>query len=210
MEGPSPERSSTAGCGRGRGETAYRSGRFGNGGNGALARKADASANLRPRACPPYPVIPPGLLFVFLTLAAVVGVSPSAEAAKRRDLARDEKRGGHTLARHVGLSDAELRERLRRDQRISAASTYTDRLTAEEAVAAAIMASKKRIDRWVRREGSRANLVVEWAGNGKVLGRSLRRGGKAPVPCKRALVILKWNTQTEIYYVLTSYPEASR
>lgn len=155
------------------------------------------------------PVLRPAIL-VLLAVAAVVGVSSSAEAAKRRDLARDEKRGGHTLSRHVGLSDAALRDRLKRDPGISAASTYTDRSTAEEAVAAAIKAGKKRIDQWVSREGSRANLVVEWAGSGRVLGKSLRRGNKEPVPCTRALVILKWDTQSEIYYVLTSYPEASR
>jgi hypothetical protein len=157
---------------------------------------------------PISPVLRPVLLL--LALAAVVGVSSSAEAAKRHDLAGDEKRGGHTLSRHVGLSDADLRERLRQDERISAASTYPDRLTAEEAVTSALLANRKRIDGWTMREGSRANLVVDWPGNGRVLGRSLRRGDKAPVPCTRALVILKWNTDTEIYYVLTSYPEASR
>ncbi|MBI5444396.1 MAG: hypothetical protein HY900_24695 [Deltaproteobacteria bacterium] len=154
------------------------------------------------------PVFCPVLLI--LVLAAVAGFSSSAEAAKRHDLARDEKRGGHTLSRHVGLSDADLLGRLQRDQRISAASTYTDRLTAEEAVASALRASKKRIDAWTMREGSRANLVIDWPGNGRVIGRSLRRGAKAPVPCTRALVILKWIPDSEIYYVLTSYPEASR
>lgn len=150
------------------------------------------------------------LVPLLLALAALLGAASPSEAANRRDLLRDEKRGGHTLSRHVGLSDADLRERLRRDQRISAASTYPDRATAEAAVTAAIAASRERVDRWASREGSRANLVIDWPGNGKVLGRSLRRGDKEPVPCKRALVVLKWNTETEIYYVLTSYPEASR
>ena len=155
------------------------------------------------------PVFRP-ILLLLLALAPLVGVSSHAEAAKRRDLTRDEKRGGHTLSRHVGLTDADLRERLRRDQRISAASTYPDRPTAEQAVTLALLANRKRVDGWALREGSRANLVIDWPGDGRILGRSLRRGAKAPVPCTRALVILKWNTETEIYYVLTSYPEASR
>ena len=175
----------------------------------ASGREGPASANLSPVrrsfAFPPRTIFP-----VFLAFLWLFGASPAAEAANRRDLARDEKRGGHTLSRHVGLSDAALRERLKREQRISAASTYTDRLTAEEAVTAAITTNKKRVDAWAAREGSRANLVIDWPGKGKILGRSLRRGDKAPVPCTRALVILKWNTETEIYYVLTSYPEASR
>lgn len=177
-------------------------------GGTTAAREVRASANLRLVRARLTPVLRPVLLL--LALAAVAGVSSHAEAAKRRDLARDEKRGGHTLSRHVGLSDADLRERLRRDQRISAASTYTDRATAEEAVALALLASKKRVDGWVMREGSRANLVIDWPGDGKPIGRSLRRGAKEPVPCTRALVVLRWDVEAEIYYVLTSYPEASR
>ena len=76
---------------------------------------------------------------------------------------------------------------------------------------AAIGANRIRIERWSNREGSRANLVIDWPGEGgKVIGRSLRRGAKEPVPCTRAVVVLRWNVDGEIYYVLTSYPEASR
>ena len=39
--------------------------------------------------------------------------------------------GGHTLARHVDKTDAELAERLRLEPQLSAASTYTDRAVAE-------------------------------------------------------------------------------
>ena len=59
------------------------------------------------------------------------GISP----VPRRDLARDEAAGGHTLARHVGKTDAELRARLKAEPDISAASTYTDLETAERVVA---------------------------------------------------------------------------
>ena len=151
------------------------------------------------------------LVPLLLTVVAILVAALPADAARKRDLLRDEKRGGHTLSRHVGKSDAQLRERLRRDRRISAASTWTDRATAEEVVGAAIAASRSRIERWTNREGSRANLVIDWPGDGrKVIGRSLLRGAKEPVPCTRAVVILRWSVDGEIYYVLTSYPEASR
>ncbi|HMM34186.1 MAG TPA: hypothetical protein PKA62_05560 [Thermoanaerobaculia bacterium] len=130
------------------------------------------------------------LVPLLLAVVALLAAASPADAARRRDLLRDEKRGGHTLSRHVGKSDAELRERLLRDRRISAASPWTDRTS---------------------REGSRANLVLDWPGErGKVVGRSLRRGEKVPVPCTGAVVILRWSVDAEIYYVLTSYPEASR
>ena len=153
-------------------------------------------------------VLRPSVGFLLALTALFVAAAP-AEASKR-DLARDEKHGGHTLSRHVGRTDEQLRERLRKEPGLSAASTYTDRATAEEAVTLAIRSAKNRMDQWLAREGSRANLVIDWPGNGKVLGRSLRRGEKAPVPCRRALVVLKWNAETEIYYVLTSYPEAEK
>ena len=74
------------------------------------------------------------LAAVALSLVALAASPLRAEAAERRDLARDERRGGHTLARHVGLSDDDLRERLRREPRIAAASTWTDRRVAEQVV----------------------------------------------------------------------------
>lgn len=157
-----------------------------------------------------FPNLPRTLSLLLLSLAVSAVVAASLAAAKPRDLSRDERRGGHTLSRHVGLTDAELRERLRRDTRISAASTYTDRATAERAVGAALVKSRKRVESWAVREGSRANLVVEWPGDGTVLGRSLKRGAKAPVPCTRAVVVLRWDVETELYYVLTSYPEATK
>jgi hypothetical protein len=42
-----------------------------------------------------------------------------------RDLSVDESMGGHTLARHVGKTDAQLADRLRREPQISSASTLS-------------------------------------------------------------------------------------
>ena len=73
-------------------------------------------------------------------------VHPHGESAPRAvdryDLARDEARGGHTLSRHVGRTDEELRERLRRERNISAASTWTDREAAETTVVEALRADR--------------------------------------------------------------------
>src|SRR5208282_4363987 len=44
----------------------------------------------------------------------------------------------HILRKHVGQTDDQLLERLRREPRITGASTYTDRSAAEHAVGAAI------------------------------------------------------------------------
>ena len=129
------------------------------------------------------------------------------EPTARYDLDRDEARGGHTLQRHIGKTDAELRERLDSES-ISTDSTYTDRATAEMAVAAATRENHDRIDRWLHRPGGHSNLVLDYDSNEPV-GRSMRRDDSHSFPCSHTVVILKWVNANQ-YYVLTSYPECWR
>jgi len=124
----------------------------------------------------------------------------------RYDLTRDEDRGGHTLKKHVGRTDNELQERLRRERNISAASTWTDRETAEVTVAAALRAERGRIERWMQRGYPRANLALHYDA-GRPIGRSLRRGEDQTVECTSAVIVLRADGPNG-FYVLTTYPEA--
>ena len=151
--------------------------------------------------------------------SAVVATTPASapvEVAKPaplppRDLSIDESMGGHTLSRHVGKSDAELRDRLRRERQISAASTYTDRATAERAVGAALAAGTDELTAWQNRKGRRPNLVLHYVDRApQPLGRSLARGQRTSVDCARALIVLRWDERANRFFVLTSYPEAER
>ncbi len=122
-----------------------------------------------------------------------------------RDLSQDEAAGGHILRKHVGQTDDELRERIQREPRITGASTYTDRATAEHAVGAAIAESQDRIQRWLSRSGGHPNLVLDYD-SAVPVGRTINRGEDHPHPCAHALVVLKYSGPNN-YYVLTSYPE---
>lgn len=124
-----------------------------------------------------------------------------------RDLALDEAAGGHTLARHVGRSDAELASRLEREPHLAAASTFTDRETAERAVAAALARERPRIEMWSGRRAA-GNLVVRWPGDGAPLGRVLERGSASSEPADAARVILRRRGRD--WHVLTAYPEVRR
>jgi hypothetical protein len=137
--------------------------------------------------------------------------APAAASARRRDLSADEAMGGHTLARHVGRTDAELADRLRREPQISAASTWTDRDSAERAVGAALDGAAGRLAAWERRSGRRPNLVLHYTDRaGATLGRSLSRAAPASVACTQALVVLRWDDRRDRFFVLTAYPEADR
>jgi hypothetical protein len=149
--------------------------------------------------------------FAGFLLAGVILAGAGVNAQQRRDLSLDESMGGHTLARHVGKSDAELAERLRRERQISAASTYPDRATAERTVGAALADAGGKLSAWMRRSGRRPNLVLHYVEpSRRPIGRSLRRGRDRVIPCTRAIVVLRWDDRKNRYYVLTSYPEADR
>ena len=115
----------------------------------------------------------------------------AATTAQSRDLSIDEARGGHTLARHVGKSDAELLARLKAEPDISAASTYTDRATAERVVAQVITKKRAEIEKWEARDGSRPNLALRLA-LGVVIGRSTEQGETRAVEVRDAVVVLRW------------------
>jgi hypothetical protein len=134
--------------------------------------------------------------------------SSAESSVDRYDLEADEARGGHTLARHVGRTDAQLRERLANERGISTASTYTSRVLAERTVSRTLRENKDRLEAWTSRRGKRPNLALDYHGpRDEVLGRSIRRG-QEPEECTDAIVVLRWAGRD--YYVLTTYPECGR
>lgn len=154
---------------------------------------------------------------LLILLAACKPTTPRAEAGERssggsitsrsttrRDLSADESRGGHTLKRHVGRTDEQLAARLREEPGISAASTYTDRPTAEAVIGQTLAANQSRISDWLQRN-RHPNLVLDYNGQ-QSIGRTLNRGRSRPQPCPHAIVVLRWDGPDR-YHVLTSYPE---
>lgn len=127
-------------------------------------------------------------------------------ATTGRDLSIDESRGGHTLKKHVSRSDQELRDRLRREREISAASTYTDRHTAEVFIATCLDDNQVRVQQWLVQD-RHANLALDCLGDPAwPIGRTIKRGESQSEPCSNATLVLKWLPPQD-YFVLTSYPE---
>ena len=136
-------------------------------------------------------------------------VSGATSPRQPHDLSTDEAQGGHTLSRHVGRSDADLQERLQRETNISAASTYTDRATAE-AVVGTTLDHNSRIESWMGRGDRRPNLALDYNGDSsKPIGRCMQKGSSVAVPAFDAIVVLKASRDGG-FYVLTTYPECPR
>jgi hypothetical protein len=130
--------------------------------------------------------------------------TPSHRPGARYDLEADERRGGHTVKRHVGETDAELRERLDRERNISAASTWTDLDAAEETVGEALQANRPRIEQWEERGPRRPNLALHY-GASHVIGRSMYRGSNQAEDVTHAAIVLRADGPG--FFVLTTYPE---
>jgi Bacterial CdiA-CT RNAse A domain len=181
---------------------------------GLLTLVLQVACQAAPPASPPpqassAPAAPPAPSAEAREAPAPPASRAPAAANTGYDLARDEARGGHTLARHVGRTDAQLRDRLRREQ-ISAASTYTDRAIAQRVVARTLERQRARVDEWLARKGSRPNLALDYRGDGReTIGRSLTRRSSQTIPCSNAVVVLRWDGSRG-FIVLTSYPEVPR
>jgi len=133
---------------------------------------------------------------------------PRAARAWDVDLERDEQRGGHTLARHVGRTDEQLADRLRRES-IATASTYADVDTAERIVARTLDENAQRVKVWIARRVPKPNLAIRYRARDRLpTGRVLERGRTQSRDVFGAVVVLRW--RGEDWYVLTSYPEVVR
>ncbi len=137
------------------------------------------------------------------TMAGAVGVDKVEIPGG--SLEAHEKAGGHMLARHVGKTAAELRKRLETDTRISAASSFLDRRSADEAVSATLKFNQRKIEAWLKRDEDR--LVITHRGGGPI-GISVTRTGTAPrnVTGTR-LVLVRDSKFPGGWRILTGYPE---
>lgn len=120
-------------------------------------------------------------------------------------LEASEKAGGHLLARHVGKTEEELRQRLKSDPKISAASSFKDRASAEEGITAAIMLNSKRIEDWLKGKQDRLVFVYK---HKKPIGISVARNApQAREAFFLRLVLVRDSRFEEGWKILTGYPE---
>lgn len=114
--------------------------------------------------------------------------------------------GGHTIFKHVGKTEAELRARLEAQRDIKAASTFRSLDVAERVTYQALRANRVAIEEWAKtaaigRTAPFTFTAVEEIGEGVVRATGLL------VKMKRVRVVLKMQAfKGKLYYVLTSFP----
>jgi filamentous hemagglutinin len=116
------------------------------------------------------------------------------------DLASHEARGGHTIARHVGKSIPELRERIDSGA-VVRASSFPDIATAERAIADAFEACRDEIGMWgAGTSAQRAfDHFVGWA-TGVVVETDEQRDALG------VRIVLRRDASPPGYFILTAFP----
>jgi hypothetical protein len=126
-------------------------------------------------------------------------------AAIRRgalSLMTEEAAGGHTLARHVGRTEADLRLRLTNQPAIEAASTFKTIRDAERMVAANLRANRSAIEAWAKTAKPGKTKAFTYSA-GKAIGHGVVRAtGKVTDMSNVVVVLRKVVSQNRVYSCL--------
>ncbi len=117
-------------------------------------------------------------------------------------LARHERAGSHTLSRHVGKTEDELRRRLADSPGLRRASTFRDLATAERGVARALVESEQRVTEWL---ASSADALVITTRIPQA-GMGVSAEGSVQTLHSVRVVLVQDAAMPQGYRVLTAYP----
>jgi len=142
-----------------------------------------------------------------LAVASVLGAARIASVrAGRIALAEHELAGGHTIARHVGRTEAELRARLASQPRIPAATSFATLGSAEVAVTDALRANARAIQKWAAGALLNQRLRITYDA-AKTIGYGIVRGSEVLSEMQKVIVVLEKTTRNgKLYFVLTAFP----
>lgn len=143
------------------------------------------------------------------------------------DLDDEEKKGGHTLERHVNVDNKFLYDRLKDDGSLDSASRYKSKSDAEKAINSTLKKKEKNIENFVKKKkrSTASTLTLDGKGKGYTLTRdkfnalgdnpSQEAIDAAVAPCGDIVVVIRPRKNMEKndpdwkekLFVLTSYPK---
>jgi hypothetical protein len=143
--------------------------------------EADAAIRRLPRRLRSSPLVPGG------------GLQAHEGSADHR---------GHTIGKHVTMTEEELAERFQTEPYLEWSSSFTDRHTAEAAIAMALANNHWLIRTWLRQP---LQVFRFEADVGAEIGRSLGADGTMVSTSKLRVVLRKEDTMLG-YYIKTAFP----
>jgi len=117
----------------------------------------------------------------------------------------EDRWGGHTVERHVGKSDAELRARLGRDRRLDTASTFDTAEIAAHVIESTLAERSPELVVWLARAPPGSRRVLDHRGGARI-GRAIRADDPRTVlPMRNARLVIEALGQGR-WRLITAYP----
>ncbi|WAC72093.1 hypothetical protein OU995_21365 [Roseateles sp. SL47] len=141
-------------------------------------------------------------------LAGGVGVLRALAIRKGTiSLAAEEAAGGHTILKHVGKTESQLRARLAAETKIPAATTFRTLADAERHVSAAVRANASKIETWAKtaKVGGKP-FSFQYQASMSVGEGVVRTTGQFQQMTRLVVVLRRVQQQNRVYFILTSYP----
>ncbi|KAF6683830.1 MULTISPECIES: RNase A-like domain-containing protein [Pantoea] len=148
----------------------------------------------------------PAAFGLTVSAARVVYVRAGTFKIAEHEAVSSVRAGGHTIAKHVVISDNDLLARLALSPNMHSVSSYYSVQIAEKAISSALKANRLRIIHWANWGNNASPLELVYRSRAAV-GYGLRQGKAAKETCYAVrVVLLKQTYNGKPYYVLTSYP----
>ncbi|MGF0239373.1 RHS repeat-associated core domain-containing protein [Gordonia sp. IEGM753] len=128
---------------------------------------------------------------------------PFSVLAPGGGLSAHEARGGHLIEKHIGRTEAQLRQRLRGEPNIPIASTFPNQATAEAAVFNTVKQNKTLIDEFLNSRTRK--LVITQQMTTPIGVGVVRNTGKLESLDFVKLILKKQSTSRSEYFILTGY-----
>jgi hypothetical protein len=140
-----------------------------------------------------------------MVAAAVAAARIASVRAGRIALVEHEAAGGHTILKHVGRTEGQLRARLLAEGRISAASSFPSLRVAEDVVSDAMRKEAPLIRSWAA--GPRLSNYRFIYTATKDIGYGVVRRTGALCNMRKALIVLKaTRVHGKLHFILTAFP----
>ncbi|EDZ98810.1 conserved hypothetical protein, partial [Burkholderia sp. H160] len=119
--------------------------------------------------------------------------------------AKDGSRiGGHTIEKHVGRTEAQLRERMRLEPQRDVVSSFRDLPSAEWAISRVMESNTLKIRSWA--QSNPRQVLTLFHNAGETVGYGINRETGKLMGLSTVQVVLKYEKYNGMpYYILTSY-----
>ncbi len=141
---------------------------------------------------------------IVATVASAARIS--AIRAGRISLVEHEAAGGHTIAKHVGRTEEQLRARLAAERRIPAASSFRTLSAAETVVSDILRANATPVRTWAARALPTQRLRITYDAANTIGYGVVRSTGVLRDMQKVFLVIEKTTRGGKLYFIVTAFP----